>query len=178
MAQAEGAWRRGLVAGVGGVVAAAAVVRVGAAWDGGGASSGGVAGFAGAPGTGLPYDIEDLATAFLRLSGGATLLLESSWVTHSNAGDDFGVVCYGTESGAEIKVEDYNWQDTLRIYTDVAGVPAETRPQLTRGEGHLAMVREFISAITQGNWSAHNGTDGLYRARIVDACYVSPDPPG
>jgi predicted dehydrogenase len=122
---------------------------------------------------GSTFEVEDLATAFLRLSGGATLLLESSWVTHSNAGDDFGVVCYGTESGAEIKVENYNWQDTLRIYTDVAGAPAEIRPQLTRAEGHLAMVREFIDIITEGNWSAHNGTDGLYRARILDACYVS-----
>ncbi len=35
------------------------------------------------------------------------------------------------------------------------------------------MVREFIDIITEGNWSAHNGTDGLYRARILDACYVS-----
>jgi predicted dehydrogenase len=122
---------------------------------------------------GSTFEVEDLATAFLRLAGGATLLLESSWVTHSNAGDDFGVVCYGTESGAEIKVENYNWQDTLRIYTDVAGAPAEIRPQLTRGEGHLAMVREFIAAITEGNWSAHNGSDGLYRVRILDACYVS-----
>ena len=81
-----------------------------------------------------------MAAAFLRLSGDAlidqhsTLLLEASWVTHSNAGDGFGVVCYGTESGAEIKVENYNWQDTLRIYTDVAELPAEIRPQLTRAK--------------------------------------------
>lgn len=124
---------------------------------------------------GSQFEVEDMATAFLRLSGGATLLLETSWVSHSNAGDDFGVVCYGTESGAEIKVENYNWQDTLRIYTDVAGLPAEIRPPLTRGEGHLALVREFIEAITAGNWSAHNGSDGLYRARILDACYVSAE---
>jgi predicted dehydrogenase len=130
---------------------------------------------------GSTFEVEDMAVAFLRLSGGAlidqraTLLLEASWVTHSNAGDDFGVVCYGTESGAEIKVENYNWQDTLRIYTDVAGLPAEIRPQLTRGEGHLALVREFIAVISGGDWSAHNGSDGLYRARILDACYVSAE---
>ncbi len=124
---------------------------------------------------GSAFEVEDMATAFLRLAGGATMLLETSWVTHSNAGDDFGVVCYGTESGAEIKVENYNWQDTLRIYTNVAGLPAEIRPPLTRAEGHLALVREFIAAITGDDWSAHNGSDGLYRARILDACYVSAE---
>jgi predicted dehydrogenase len=122
---------------------------------------------------GSKYEVEDLATAFLRLSGGTTLLLEASWVTHSSAEDDFGVLFYGIEGGAEIKVKNYNWQDTLRIFTDMVGVPVEIQPKLTRGEGHLAVVREFIAAITSGNWSAHNGSEGLYRARILDACYAS-----
>src|SRR5947209_4462379 len=122
---------------------------------------------------GSKYEVEDLATAFLRLSDNTTLLLEASWATHSSAEDDFGVTFYGTEGGAEIKVKNYNWQDTLRIFTDTVGVPVEIRPQLTRGEGHLAAVREFIAAITSGNWSAHIDSDGLYRARIIDACYAS-----
>ena len=42
------------------------------------------------------YEVEDLATAFLRLSTGATLLLESSWATHSSAQNDYGIVLYGT----------------------------------------------------------------------------------
>ena len=37
------------------------------------------------------YEVEDLATGFIRLEGGATLLLEASWATHSGASDDFGV---------------------------------------------------------------------------------------
>lgn len=122
---------------------------------------------------GSKYEVEDLATAFLRLSGGATLLLEVSWAVHSSAEDDFGISLYGREGGAEIKVKNYNWQDTLRIFTDVADVPAEIRPNLTRGEGHLAVVREFIAAITSGDWSAHTGSEGLYRSRILDACYAS-----
>ena len=122
---------------------------------------------------GSKYEVEDLATAFLRFADGATLLLEASWATHSSAEDDFGVTFYGTEGGAEIKVHNYNWQDTLRIFTDMVGAPVEIRPQLTRGEGHLVAVREFIAAITSGNWSANTGSDGLYLARILDACYAS-----
>ncbi len=124
-------------------------------------------------GSGNVFEVEDLATAFLRLSNGATLLLESSWVTHSSAGDDFGVMLYGTEGGAEIKVKNHGWQDTLRIYTDVAGVPAEINPLVYRGESHSAVVREFVSIIREGNWSLHTGEEGLRRTQIIDACYAS-----
>src|SRR4028119_1795402 len=34
-----------------------------------------------------PYEVEDLATAFIRLSGGATLALETGWAAHRGSGD-------------------------------------------------------------------------------------------
>src|SRR5690349_3817237 len=66
----------------------------------------------------LPYEVEDLATAFIRLDGGATLLLEASWATHSAAGDDFGVTLYGTEGGAELLIRNYTYDGTVRVFTD------------------------------------------------------------
>lgn len=124
-------------------------------------------------GSGNPFDVEDLATAFLRLSTGGTLLLESSWATHSSAQDDFGLVLYGVEGGAEIRVRNYEFGDTLRIYTDVAGVPSEITPSVGHGEHHLGVIREFIQIIRNGNWSAHNGIEALKRTRITEACYSS-----
>lgn len=122
---------------------------------------------------GTTYEVEDLATAFIRLEGGATLLLEASWAVHGSAGDDFGITLYGTEGGAEIRVKHYNWEDTLRIFTDVAGVPAEVSPQLARGEGHLAVVRDFLDTVRSGDPSRERGQEGLTRARVIDACYAS-----
>ncbi|GHO43536.1 Gfo/Idh/MocA family protein [Ktedonospora formicarum] len=119
------------------------------------------------------YNVEDLATAFMRLSNGATLSLECSWATHSSYGDDYGIILYGTEGGAEIKVQNYSYGDTLRIYTDVAGAPSVISPKTTNGEFHLAVARQFIANIQGGNWALHNGTDGLRRSRIIDACYAS-----
>ena len=124
-------------------------------------------------GTGNIFEVEDLATAFLRLSNGGTFLLESSWATHSSAGDDFGITLYGTDGGADIKVKNYGWQDTLNIYTDVASMPAEVHPQVFRGEGHLTVVRNFVNSILEGNWSLHDGSEGLRRVRVIDACYAS-----
>jgi predicted dehydrogenase len=118
-------------------------------------------------------DVEDLATAFMRLSNGTTLLLESSWATNSSYGDDYGVILYGTEGGAEIKVKRYSTQDTLCIYTDIAGAPSEIAVQNPKSEFHLAVIREFVEHIRSGNWSLYTGGEGLRRARIIDACYAS-----
>jgi predicted dehydrogenase len=109
----------------------------------------------------------------MRLSNGATLLLEASWATNSNYGDDYGVILYGSEGGAEIKVKYYSTQDTLRIYTDVAGAPSEIAVQNPKSEFHLAVVRQFVENIRSGNWSLYTGGEGLRRARIIDACYAS-----
>lgn len=122
---------------------------------------------------GSAFEVEDLATAFLRLEGGATLLLEASWATYRSAGDTFGVTLYGDRGGAEIRVQNYATEDTLRIYSDVGGVPAEINPLVTRGEGHVAVVRDFVNAIRGGDWAAHVGREGLRRSQIIDACYQS-----
>ena len=120
-----------------------------------------------------PYEVEDLAAAFIRLSGGATLNLEAGWAVYRELSDDFGVTLYGTDGGAEMKVKNYGTSDTVRIFTDVAGVPAVVTPEIEPREGHLAVVRCFVETIQSGKWEGQHGEDGLDRARIIDACYAS-----
>ena len=120
-----------------------------------------------------PYEVEDLATAFIRLSGGATLTLETGWAAYRESSDDFGVTLYGTDGGAEMKVRNYGTKDTVRIYTDVAGVPAVVTPEIEPREGHQAVVKRFVETIRDGDWRGQYGEDGLDRARIIDACYAS-----
>ena len=122
---------------------------------------------------GSAYEVEDLATAYLRLEGGGVLHLETSWATFRESGDHFGVTLYGTDGGAEIAVPNYATEGTLRIFADVGGSAAEIRPEVRRGGGHAAVVRDFVATIHGGDWSAHVGRDGLARARIIDACYAS-----
>jgi predicted dehydrogenase len=119
------------------------------------------------------YEVEDLATAFIRFQDGITLLLEASWAVYGKHGDDFGVTLYGTDGGADIEIVRYSWQDTLTIYNDTGGVPAIVRPEVRQGEGHLAVIRDFLTTIRAGDWSAHVGREGLRRAQIIEACYKS-----
>jgi len=122
---------------------------------------------------GADFDVEDLATAFMRTEDGATVCLEASWAVQADYDDDFGLDLYGTEGGAQMRVKRYGWQDTLRIFTDHGDVPVTITPQTWQGTGHQAVVENFIDAIRSGNWSAHAGHEGLRRVQIVEACYKS-----
>jgi predicted dehydrogenase len=122
---------------------------------------------------GLTYEVEDLATAFIRLSNGVTLLLEASWAVYGRHGDDFGVSLFGTEGGADIEVLNYGWQNTLRIYGDTGGVPSVTRPEVTQGLGHAGVVADFLAVVRSGDWAGHNGIAALRRSQIIEACYRS-----
>ena len=124
-------------------------------------------------GSGNTQDVEDLATAFMRLSTGATLQLEVSWATHSSYGDDYGILLYGSEGGAEIRVKNYSSHNNLHIYTDIAGTTAEITPNVSGGGNHFIVVQAFVERIRSGNWSLYNGREGLKRTRIIDACYSS-----
>jgi predicted dehydrogenase len=125
------------------------------------------------PGETLPYEVEDLATAFIRLDGGATLLLEASWATHGAAGDDFGVTLFGTEGGAELLIRSYTHENTVRVFTDIAGVPTDLTPYIPKVEGHPAVIRRFIAAIREGAPAVPSAAEGLRRTAVLAACYQS-----
>jgi predicted dehydrogenase len=124
-------------------------------------------------GQSVNYEVEDLATAFIRLEGGATLLLEASWATHSSAGDDYGVVLYGTEGGAELSVKNYAHGQTIRLFTDVNGLPHQSTPEVRPGGGHVQVVERFVSAILDGTPAIPGAAEGLRRAKVIDAIYQS-----
>ncbi|MBN1878029.1 MAG: Gfo/Idh/MocA family oxidoreductase [Anaerolineae bacterium] len=124
---------------------------------------------------GMGYEVEDLASAFIRVDGNATLLLETSWATYRENNDNFGVIFYGTEGGAKIEVVNYVQGDTLDFYTDIAGVPGDIHPHVGKGEGHLAVIQHFVERIQNGDWADLDGSEGLSRAQIIDACYRSAE---
>jgi predicted dehydrogenase len=119
------------------------------------------------------FDVEDLATVFMRLHDGGTLLVEASWAAHRADGDEFGITLYGTTGGAELIVENYVPVGSLRIFTDDDGVPAETRLTAPPGGGHKAVLARFLDKVRSGRWDDHDGSAAVTLARIVDGCYRS-----
>jgi predicted dehydrogenase len=124
------------------------------------------------------YEVEDLATAFLRTSAGATIQLEASWATHSGVTDEFGVTLYGDKGGAELHVKDYAEVGTLKLFGDMGGAPTDSAPRLRPKPvhaGHSEVIRRFIDSILTGAPMSPSGEEGLDRTRLIDAIYRSAE---
>lgn len=125
-------------------------------------------------GTGHAYEVEDLATALLRLEGGGSIVLETSWASHRSTPDEFGIALYGTEGGADLSVVDYAPSGDLTIFTGDGEERLDTPVRAPAGRGHAAVVETFLDHVADPRtWAEHDGTVGLSRARLVDACYAS-----
>jgi predicted dehydrogenase len=121
------------------------------------------------------YEVEDLATAFLRLEDGGTLLLEASWAAFTEMGDDFGVQLYGSEKGARIFAENYALTDTLEVYQGFGDTTMDGKPRLVAREGHAQIINGFVDAILEGTPLTPDGQEGLDRVRLIDAIYRSAE---
>ncbi|SDG76433.1 Gfo/Idh/MocA family protein [Microbacterium pygmaeum] len=119
------------------------------------------------------FEVEDLATAFVRLNGGATLLLETSWASYIQT-DQISVTLYGSEGGAVLgNSPDGPYEQALTVFTDVKGQPAEITPLLLPGGGHGEAVDDFLAKVQSRAWASYRGAEYVTRAAVVDAAYES-----
>lgn len=49
-----------------------------------------------------PFDVDDMAGALIKLRGGASVILEASWIRHQAEPERLNVELYGTEGGAQV----------------------------------------------------------------------------
>ena len=119
------------------------------------------------------FDVEDLASVFMRLADGGTLLVEASWAAHRRDGDEFGITLYGTDGGAELIVDDYAPEGSLRVFSDDGGSAVATTVPVKAGRGHQAVVEQFAEKVRAGGWNRYDGAGAAALAHIVDACYRS-----
>jgi predicted dehydrogenase len=123
------------------------------------------------------FEVEDFASAFLRLEGGGTLLIEAGWATYRETDDLLDFTVYGTDGGAELKVQGAPFAPVgqLRVFTEKDGENADYVPSALPGRAHDAVIEDFITAVRGGAgiWGSHDGSLALYRAQIIDACYLS-----
>jgi predicted dehydrogenase len=120
------------------------------------------------------YEVEDLSTAFVRLSGGATLLLEASWASYIER-DQLYVVLYGSEGGAVLGSPDVWNLPHLTVLTELKGFPAELTPALPADGHHRAVVDEFVAKVQAPSWTDQHGEHLLTRSTIVEAAYRSAE---
>jgi predicted dehydrogenase len=138
----------------------------------------GVRGRGGAAGNkqdvGSAYEVEDLASLLLRLEGGGSIVLETSWAAYRPAGDEFGITLYGTEGGADLRVVDYAPAGELTIFTGEGESISDVSVKADPGRGHTAVVETFLEHVAdEADWARYDGSSALDRARVIDAAYES-----
>jgi predicted dehydrogenase len=120
------------------------------------------------------FDVEDLSTAFLRLQGGGTLLLESSWAQWIPK-DQCYVTIYGSGGGASIEWGAPDDPRSLNIWTEKEGVPATLHPNIPPDGLHTECVVDFVAKVRSRDYTNHRGKQALARAVVIDACYASAE---
>lgn len=118
------------------------------------------------------FEVEDLATAFLRLDSGGTLLLEASWAQWIPRDIVYAEV-YGSAGGARLEWEVPD--GGLTITTEMGGEPAVVHPTIPADGGHSKVVADFIGTVRSGDWAGAHGEADLHRMEVIDAAYASAD---
>ncbi len=128
----------------------------------------------GSTGADHPYEVEDFASALLRLDTGGSVRLEASWAEFSKTKEDIEIELKGSTGGVRLFVRDYATNGTITAYRLEAGRPVDITPDVPVPAGHHAsVIAEFLATIRSGAYANSYGEFALHRTRVLDAVYAS-----
>lgn len=115
------------------------------------------------------YDVEDLASALIKLDNGATLSLEVSWAAHSAfLPEEPFIHLMGTQGGVAVIGNNGKYvthSDNEVLESDITPLEGE--------EDRILMSRHFVECIREGKQPITSALSGYTNNRILDAIYES-----
>lgn len=116
---------------------------------------------------GAAYDVEDFATAMIRMRNGATVQLEASWMLHQATGNRQDVELYGTKSGATLY--------PVRLHRSGASgyEHIELQPSGNLRFPHCSRYQHFADVLQGKAKQLVSWEQSLAVQRILDAIYQS-----
>ncbi len=118
------------------------------------------------------YDVEDLATALIRLDNGATLNLEVSWAGGTDKREEMFTGIYGTEGAVIQRNTGEGYDFEALALRDVAGTLTAVNPRMYPRECPSA-IEHFLNCILQDCPPEASAENGVEMMRILDAIYKS-----
>ncbi|WP_062050902.1 Gfo/Idh/MocA family protein [Bacillus sp. JCM 19034] len=115
------------------------------------------------------YNVEDLASAFIKMEDGSTLTLDVSWAVHMDTDSQPFVHLLGSEGGASIRGNKGKFlSEKFNQTVDVDIEPADEE------EGdRLRMSQHFVECIREGKEPISNALTGYTNNLILSAIYES-----
>ncbi len=141
---------------------------------------------------GTEVDVGDLATAFIKLDNGATVVLDVSWMSHIEESNVVYAQLFGTKGGAKISRGiglESGRREQMTINTTTGTGPGRatlvshpefqsmraSEPGFMLYESFRGEVADFVDSVTQGRQPGATITHGLDVLRVLDAIYRSAE---
>jgi predicted dehydrogenase len=115
------------------------------------------------------FDVEDLATGFIRFDNGATLQIEFSWASNIEEEMKF-LELRGTKAGFSLK------GDKLKLMTEIEQVLCDISPrfpEVSEKEGHYQNIHHFIDCVLGKEVPIFTPDSGVDMIKILSAIYES-----
>ena len=122
-------------------------------------------------------DVDDFAAALVRLEGGTTIALESTWASFTRPG--LSITVFGTKGGAILDMSAP--QDRrLTLFAEQEYTYTETTPaEIRLPEAREASVQEhFVNSLRAGQQPENSAERGLAVMRVIEAVYASSESGG
>lgn len=116
------------------------------------------------------FDVEDMATGYIRFTNGASLQLEFSWASNVEQEQKF-LEWRGTEAGFSII------NDQLTLYKEENGIVISIKPELNADEKpqHTENIHHFINVVRGQATPTITPEDGVHMIQILCAIYDSSE---
>jgi predicted dehydrogenase len=142
--------------------------------------------------TGADVNVEDLATAFIKLDNGATIVLDASWISHIDESNFVYAQLFGTKGGANMVryyEADSDRREGMSINTTTGTGPGRAtlvnHPKFLSSqasqknfmlyESFRGEVEDFVESIKAGRQPGATITHGLDILRVLDGIYRSAE---
>ncbi|PZE21801.1 Gfo/Idh/MocA family protein [Paenibacillus xerothermodurans] len=116
------------------------------------------------------YDVEDLATALIKMDNGSTLTLDVSWAAHSDMLDNQPYIyVMGSEGGATLRGKHG------RLFTELFDRTAEVELSVPDNDegARVRLSRHFVECICEGKEPITSALSGLSNNLVLEAIYES-----
>ena len=119
--------------------------------------------------SGGTFDVEDLATGFIKFDNGASLQIEFSWASNIAKEKNF-IELRGTKAG-------FTWENgNIAIFTEENGLPVDLVPQYgSVTGGHGANLAHFYDVVMNGTEPDFKPQQGVDMIKILTAIYKSAE---
>ncbi|MBE6573536.1 MAG: Gfo/Idh/MocA family oxidoreductase [Ruminococcaceae bacterium] len=114
------------------------------------------------------FDVEDMATGYIKFDNGASLALEFSWESNIMSESRY-VELRGTKAGAKIE------NDELNLYIERYGSMCDEQPHPRGRWGHDGAIRHFVDVIQNGADPIFVPQQGVDMIKILNAIYESAE---